>query len=110
VKSKGGVPVVKTLSSTDREALTAEIGKNIYIDVAKWHLYLAEAHLDTALAERLTPLLFEANIDEQQVMQVLSAMLVPLGGGKRELPLSDLMPMQSQVNLIDLLEDFQKRL
>jgi Protein of unknown function (DUF3181) len=110
VKSKGGVSVTNTLSSNDREAFVAEIGKNIYIDVAKWHLYLAEAHLDTVLAEQLTPLLFESTIDEQRVMQVLSAMSVPLGGGKRELPLSDLMPMQSQVNLIDLLEDFQKRL
>lgn len=102
--------MTNTLSSNDREAFVAEIGKNIYIDVAKWHLYLAEAHLDTVLAEQLTPLLFESTIDEQRVMQVLSAMSVPLGGGKRELPLSDLMPMQSQVNLIDLLEDFQKRL
>jgi peptide subunit release factor RF-3 len=110
VKSKGGVFVANTLSSIDREAFIAEIGKNIYIDVAKWHLYLAEAHLDTALAERLTPLLFGSTIDEQGVMQVLSAMQVSVGGGKRELPLSDLMPMQSQVNLIDLLEDFQKRL
>jgi Protein of unknown function (DUF3181) len=110
MKSIGDVLMANTLSSTDREALTAEIGKNIYIDVAKWHLYLAEAHLDTALAEQLTPLLFESKIEEQQVMQVLSAMQVPLGGGKKELPLSDLMPMQSQVNLIDLLEEFQKRL
>ncbi|MCG9892847.1 MAG: DUF3181 family protein [Thermosynechococcaceae cyanobacterium MS004] len=99
-----------TLSSTDREGLIAEIGKNIYIDVAKWHLYLSEAHLDVALAEQLAPLLFESTINEQQVMQVLSSLQVPLGGGKRELPLSELMPMQSQVNLIDLLEDFQKRI
>ncbi len=102
--------MANTLSSNDREALTAEIGKNIYIDVAKWHLYLADAHLDAALAERLTPLLFESKIEEQQVTEVLSTMQVSLGGGKKELPLSDLMPMQSQVSLIDLLEDFQKRL
>lgn len=102
--------MTNTLSSDDREALTAEIGKNIYIDVAKWHLYLTEAHLDSALAEQLTPLLFQSKIEEAEVMNVLSAMMVPLGGGKRELPLSDLMPMQSQVNLVDLLEDFQKRL
>jgi Protein of unknown function (DUF3181) len=110
VKSKGGVLVTNTLSSIDREAFISEIGKNIYIDVAKWHLYLAEAHLDSTLAEPLIPLLFEPTIDEQQVMQVLSTLQVSVGGGKRELPLSDLMPMQSQVNLIDLLEDFQKRL
>jgi Protein of unknown function (DUF3181) len=110
MKTIGGAPMTNTLSSTDREALTAEIGKNIYIDVAKWHLYLTEAHLDGTLAEQLTPLLFQSKIEEEQVMKVLSSLMVPLGGGKRELPLSDLMPMQSQVNLLDLLEDFQKRL
>ncbi len=102
--------MAKTLSSEDLEGLAAEIGKNIYIDVAKWHLFLTEAHLDTVLAGRLAPLLSGGKIDEQQVLQELAAIPVQLGGGKRELPLSDLLPMQCQVNLMDLLEDFQQRL
>jgi hypothetical protein len=102
--------MANTLSSEDLEGLAAEIGKTIYIDVAKWHLFLTEAHLDTVLAERLAPLLLGGKIDEQKVLQELSAIPVQLGGGKRELPLSDLLPMQCQVNLMDLLEDFQQRL
>jgi Protein of unknown function (DUF3181) len=102
--------MANTLSANDLESLAAEIGKNIYIDVAKWHLYLTDAHLDTVLAKQLAPLLVSGKIDESQVMQVLSALPIQLGGGKRELPLLDLLPMQCQVNLMDLLEDFQQRL
>ncbi|MGL6338716.1 MAG: DUF3181 family protein, partial [Waterburya sp.] len=29
------------------EALAAQIGENVYIDIAKWHLYLNDAHLHT---------------------------------------------------------------
>jgi Protein of unknown function (DUF3181) len=102
--------MAKTLASEDLEGLAAEIGKTVYIDVAKWHLYLTEAHLDTVLAQRLAPLLLDGNIDEARVLKELSAIPVQMGGGKKELPLSDLVPMQCQVNLMDLLEDFQQRL
>jgi Protein of unknown function (DUF3181) len=92
------------------EALAAEIGENIYIDVAKWHLYLADAHLHTLLAEQLYPLLAAGPIQTTQVQDLLTHIPVKLGGGKREVPLGDLLPMQCQVNLIDLLEEFQRQL
>jgi hypothetical protein len=89
------------------EALAAEIGENIYIDVAKWHLYLRDAHLHTTLAEQIYPLLTNKNLSEDQVQQILQRIPVKLGGGKREVPLADLLPMQCQVNLMDLLEEYQ---
>ncbi|MGI0495014.1 DUF3181 family protein [Alkalinema pantanalense CENA528] len=97
-------------SSQVIEALAAEIGENIYIDIAKWHLYLADAKLHTLLAEQLFPLLESGKLEESAVTQVLQAISVKVGGGKRELPLSDLLPMQCQVNLLDLLEEFQRNL
>ncbi|MBW4577726.1 MAG: DUF3181 family protein [Aphanothece sp. CMT-3BRIN-NPC111] len=92
------------------EALAAEIGENIYIDVAKWHLYLREAHLHTVLAEQLYPLLKGGTVEENRVQQILQNIPVKLGGGKREVPLADLLPMQCQVNLMDLLEEYQRKL
>ncbi|MBD1806434.1 MAG: DUF3181 family protein [Symplocastrum torsivum CPER-KK1] len=92
------------------EALAAEIGENIYIDVAKWHLYLRDAHLHTTLAEQIYPLLTNKNLSEDQVQQILQRIPVKLGGGKREVPLADLLPMQCQVNLMDLLEEYQDSL
>ncbi len=92
------------------EALAAEIGENIYIDVAKWHLYLREAHLHSILAQRLYPLIAEGNLNQDEVLQILQSIPVKLGGGKREIPLVDLLPMECQINLIDLLEEFQRNL
>ncbi|MBW4553942.1 MAG: DUF3181 family protein [Aphanocapsa sp. GSE-SYN-MK-11-07L] len=96
--------------SEDIETLAAEIGSNVYIDVARWHLYLAEAHLHTVLAERFYPILRSKSISEAEVQQVLESISVKLGGGRKELPLSDLLPMQSQVALVDVLETFQRDL
>jgi hypothetical protein len=92
------------------EKLAAEIGEDVYIDIAKWHLYLRDAHLHTPLAERLYPILEDGSLEENKVIEVLKSILVKVGGGKREIPLSDLLPMQSQVHLMDVLEEFQRDL
>lgn len=54
------------------EALAAEIGENVYIDVSNWHLYLADAHLHTELAKRLYSLVESKSVMEDQIAQVLS--------------------------------------
>lgn len=91
------------------EALASEIGDNVYMDVAKWHLYLKDAHLHTTLAQQIYPLL-ENPIQEEQITKILQNIPVKIGGGKRELALSDLLPMQCQVNLMDLLEKYQRNM
>jgi hypothetical protein len=99
------------ISTTESiEALAAEIGEHVYIDVAKWHLYLSDAHLHTVLAEQLYPMLTSKTLQEAEVLKILQQIPVKLGGGKREVPLADLLPMQCQVNLMDLLEEFQRNL
>lgn len=98
------------LSTTEAiETLAAEIGENVYIDVAKWHLYLKDAHLHTTLAQQIYPLLTNT-LKEDQITQILQNIPVKLGGGKREVPLSDLLPMQCQVNLMDILEEYQRKM
>lgn len=95
-------------STQDIEALAAQIGENIYIDIAKWHLYLNDAHLHTLVAEKVYPLLEDDSLSEDAVTKILQALPVKLGGGKTELPLNDLLPMQCKVNLLDLLEEYKK--
>ncbi|MEG4810603.1 DUF3181 family protein [Microcoleus sp. F8-D3] len=92
------------------ESLAAEIGENVYIDIAKWHLYLSDAHLHTVVAQQLYAMLEDGNLDEDKVGQVLQGIPVKLGGGKREVPLADLIPMQCQVQLMDVLEEFQRKM
>lgn len=97
-------------STLEIEALAAQIGDNVYIDVAKWHLYLSDAHLHTVVAEQVYPLIESDSLSEAAVTEILQGIPVKLGGGKTELSLLDLLPMQSKVNLLDLLEEYQRNL
>ncbi|MBF2085360.1 DUF3181 family protein [Thermoleptolyngbya sp. C42_A2020_037] len=97
-------------SSEAIEALAAELGKEVYIDVAKWHLYLRDAHLNTPLAEQLYPLLEKGVPTEDEVLGILRGIPVKLGGGKHEVSLLDLLPVQSQIQLMDIVEAFQQKL
>ncbi|MCJ8281483.1 MAG: DUF3181 family protein [Rivularia sp. ALOHA_DT_140] len=91
------------------ESLAAEIGENVYIDIAKWHLYLSDAKLHTVVAEQVYPLISsDKSVDEEDVIHVLQSIPIKIGGGKREVPLLDLVPSQCQVNLIDILEKYQQ--
>ncbi|MFB2894167.1 DUF3181 family protein [Aerosakkonemataceae cyanobacterium BLCC-F50] len=101
--------MANTNTSRAIESLAAEIGSNVYIDIAKWHLYLREAHLHTLVAERVYPLLESNSLDESKVSQILEDIPVKIGG-KRDLPLADLIPTASQVNLMDILEEFQRNM
>ncbi|WP_071516446.1 DUF3181 family protein [Geitlerinema sp. PCC 9228] len=89
------------------ETLAAELGE-LYLDIAKWHLRLDDAHLHQKLAERIYPILVENQVSEDRVLPILQNMMVKVGGGRREIPLIDLLPMQGQVQLFDILEEFQK--
>ncbi|KAF3885505.1 MULTISPECIES: DUF3181 family protein [Nostocales] len=93
------------------EALAAEIGDNVYIDIAKWHLYLSNAKLHTVVAEKVYPLITaKKTVEENDVIQILESIPVKIGGGRRELPLIDLLPLQCQVNLVDILEKYQREI
>jgi hypothetical protein len=100
--------MAKTNTTELLESLAAEIGDNIYIDIAKWHLYLSNAKLHTVVAEQLYPLITSKSVTEDRVIQVLESIPVKIGGGRRELPLLDLLPLQCQVNLVDILERYQE--
>lgn len=90
------------------EQLAASLGEEVYMDVAKWHLYLKEAKLHILLAEQLAPLVLSQPIDEAATTEVLNRIPVKLAGGRKELPLLDLLPMQSILNLLDVLEKIGK--
>ncbi len=92
------------------EAIASEIGESVYMDIAKWHLYLSDAHLHTVVAEQVYPILTSQSLDEDKVLQVLQKIPVKIGGGRREIPLIDFLPVQCQVNLMDILEKYQREL
>ena len=79
------------------EALAADIGDTVYIDVAKWHLYLKDTSLHTTLAEKFYPMVTDSDLSETGMVEVLQSIPVKLGGGRRSLPLSDLVPDRKSV-------------
>ncbi|PSN19904.1 thylakoid-associated protein [filamentous cyanobacterium CCP5] len=92
------------------EALAYQIAENVYLDVAKWHLYLGDAKLHIPLAERLYPLLDENRLSESAVNEVLQTMRIPIGGGRQQLAIASLIPNSCQADLMKLLEDYQDQL
>lgn len=98
-----------TIPSETLEALAAEIGEVVYIDIAKWHLYLNDAKLHTLLAEKLYPLLEDNAITQASILQVLQSTPIPVGGGRTTLPLLELIPTRCESALLQALEDFQAK-
>lgn len=90
------------------EALAAEIGDVLYMDIAKWHLYLSNAHLHIPLAERLYPMLQERLPSESDVETVLQGMPVAIGGNKHFVSLAQLVPNACIPDLIRCLEDYRR--
>ncbi|HEY9863783.1 MAG TPA: DUF3181 family protein [Candidatus Obscuribacterales bacterium] len=101
---------MSVLDTKTLEKLASEIGENIYIDIAKWHLYLSDAHLHTQLAEQLYPLLEQGDFTESEVQQVLQKVHVNLGGGKQTTSLVNLIPNAGIQDLLRILKDFQEDL
>ena len=94
-------------STIQIEKLAAEIGENVYIDVSGWHLYLADAHLHTTVAEKIAPTLEDRAVDETTVTEILRSIQVPLGGKQVFVSLAQLIPTAVQGDLLKVLEEAQ---
>ena len=91
------------------EDLASEIGDKIYIDVAKWHLYLKDAKLHTTLAEQVFPLL-NNGLNGDKLTEILTNISIDLGGGRQKTSLLNLIPVTAQARLIDVLQDYARDL
>ncbi|PSR19762.1 thylakoid-associated protein [filamentous cyanobacterium CCP3] len=92
------------------ESLAAAIGDKVYLDVAKWHLYLGDAKLHTPLAEKLYPLVVEDKVTEAAVTDILTTTAVAIGGGQKTVTMADLIPAASKTDLLEAIADYQRDL
>ena len=92
------------------EALASDIAEVVYLDIAKWHLYLNDAKLHLQVAEQLYPLLEAGKVHERAIAAVLQSISVPIGGGRSRLSLLQVMPRQCEADLLRVLSEFQERL
>ena len=93
------------MSTSERiEQLAAAIAEDVYLDIAKWHLYLNDAHLHRPLAEKFYPMLIDG-ISAKDVQKVLMETKIMVRG-KRELPLTDMIHDGFQKSLMAIFEEF----
>ena len=102
--------MAKTNTTELLETLAAKIGESVYIDIAKWHLYLSDAKLHNVVAEKLYPLITSKSVNEDKVIAALESITVKVGGGRKELSLINLLPLQCQVTLVDIVEKYQREI
>ena len=91
------------------EDLAAEIGDKVYIDVAKWHLYLKDAKLHTTVAEQVFPWL-NNGLNGDKLTEVLTNISIDLGGGRLKTSLLSLIPVTAQARLMDVLQDYERNM
>jgi hypothetical protein len=91
------------------EDLAAEIGDKVYMDVAKWHLYLKDAKLHTTLAEQVFPLL-NNGLNGEKLTEILTNISIDLGGGRQKTSLLNLIPVTAQARLMDVLQDYAREM
>ena len=87
------------------EKLAANLGEEIYIEIAKWRLYLNDAHLHIPLA---TKILTETSqeITQYQINTILTDIKIKVGGGKQEISLIDLIPNPELIKLEAIIQEF----
>jgi Protein of unknown function (DUF3181) len=102
-------PQILMASTQQIEELAAEIGDKVYMDVAKWHLYLKDAKLHTTLAEQVFPLLI-SGLNGERLTEILTNISIDLGGGRQKTSLLNLIPVTAQARLMDILQDYARTL
>ncbi|MDX1976475.1 MAG: DUF3181 family protein [Pseudanabaenaceae cyanobacterium bins.68] len=89
------------------ERLAVAIAEDIYLDVAKWHLYLDDAKIHLDLAAQFLPLLQQGQITAAQVQAVLAKIPIAIGNGKHNLPLDQFIPASGAAQLLEILNEFE---
>ncbi|CAL5223716.1 g6271 [Coccomyxa viridis] len=91
--------------------LAYKIGKEVYVDVQGWHLFLKEITVEKdvkmhqALASQLGPM---GEPSESDVEGVLKKIPLSLGGGKQKVSLYDALPAFGIKDLAEIVAEFTK--
>jgi Protein of unknown function (DUF3181) len=96
--------------SIEIEKLAVAIAEEVYLEVAKWHLYIddiKDAKLHLVLAEQLFPLVVEAKVTRTAINQALANILITIGDGKQTIPLLQFIPATVEETLMDVLSRFE---
>jgi Protein of unknown function (DUF3181) len=96
--------------SIEIEKLAVAIAEEVYLEIAKWHLYIddiKDAKLHFVLAEQLFPLVVEGKVTSNAVNQILANIPIKIGDGKQSVPLLQFIPATVEETLLDVLTRFE---
>ena len=96
--------MVTRLSSAQVRELEISIADRIYLQVQKWNLYLGDAGLSKDLAIEC-----QANLEKgssEAAKKAFESVIVRLGDGKTEIPLSKLISSGQVFELEEILEPY----
>lgn len=102
-------------SRTPYDELADKIGRECYIDVAGWHLYLkdvkigGQASLAQGLATKLGPLI-QDKFDDHIVEDLLKKVPIKLGQGKTTVSLAQVLPTMCVSMIVEICEDYARDL
>lgn len=89
-------------------------GRDVYIDVSGWHLFLKEAKaakgltLAQALAQQFGEDISSGQFSSGKIEDILQKVPIKLGAGKVTVPLLELLPAACVRDLESILSDFEK--
>ncbi|WIA16395.1 hypothetical protein OEZ86_007881 [Tetradesmus obliquus] len=98
------------------EELAYQIGRDVYVDIAGWHLFLRDMSavpglkMSQALATKLGPEVAGSRrgLLESDVAAVLKKIPVELGAGKTRVSLFEVMPSMCVSDLVKILDDYAR--
>ena len=99
-------------SSFGTSELANDIGRDCYVDLNGWHLFLKDmkpqGSFHTGLANVLVATIVKNGnkCDERDVTEILKTVKVPLGGGKIEASLFELMPKRCVEDFVDIAKKY----
>ena len=108
---------VATSSSGSRspfDELADSIGRDCYVDVAGWHLFLKDIKVEgttslaAVLATKLGGDMMSRGFDERDVEDALKKVPVKLGQGKKTVSLMDVMPSMCVSDLMDVCKEYAR--
>ena len=103
---------LRSASSFGVSELAQDIGRDCYVDLNGWHLFLKDmkpqGSVHTGLANVVTATILKngKTCSEQDATEILKAVKVPLGGGKIEASLFDLMPKRCVDDFVEIAKKY----
>jgi hypothetical protein len=95
-------------SSFGTSELAENIGRDCHVDVNGWHLFLKDMKPQGSFHQGLANVVIGTIVkngkkcSEEDMTEILKTVKVPLGGGKMEASLFDLMPKRCVDDFVDI--------